>query len=297
MRMKKALEGWQAGAVAVVVAWVGALLVVPRDVEPRDLPRVTLDWSDVAQARAKLAAARDVAAPGLQGQLFEARFRAFGREEQASEQGVSPETTNALREIGVEMRKSGFAELATVRDRLAAEFVASALEWIRSGTENEVLGELGGPFVKQARDSGWTAARVGQEPALDLALWALFDRRFQALVGPKDDRLAPNATANRALGGLFLMRPPQTFKAASSAVPAEAEVSEGTFLLRKIDELAAIAPDYPALFAKGVVYYRMGRFESAAAAFDRYVDERPRGPHRLRAINHLRASVVAASGG
>jgi hypothetical protein len=296
MGLAKAFEGWQAGLVAVVVALVGALLVVPRSVEPRDLPRLHLDRSALIDARARLDVRRNVpVSDDLQAQLFEARYRAFGRAETTSQDGAPDDSAVALVEVARGFRASDQAAYVATRDRLSAAFVDAALAWIRDGADAAPLVELAGPFARSFESVGWTRQALAREPGLDLALLALFERRYRKITLADDPLLAPDPFAERALSALMLAHPPR--RTVDSAQPEETAVLDGALVLRRIDDVAKVAPEYPTLFAKGIVLYQMGRYEAAAGAFDQYLAANPRGPYRLRAINHLRAAVEATESG
>jgi hypothetical protein len=55
--------------------------------------------------------------------------------------------------------------------------------------------------------------------------------------------------------------------------------------------------DYPAAMARGVLLYRAGAYEAAAAAFRAQLAARPDGPWTLRAKNHLLAALARAPEG
>ena len=296
MGFAKAFEGWQAGLVAVVVAFVGALLLVPRSVEPTDLPRLHLDRAALAEARGRLELRRAAPAPDdLQAQLFEARYRALGRAENAAQEGAPDDAAAALVEVAHGFRASDQAAYVATRDRLSAAFVDAALAWIRGGMDSAPLVELAGPFERSFESVGWTREALAKEPGLDLALLALFERRYRKITLPDDPLLAPDPFAERALSALMLAHPPR--RSVASAQPEETAVLDGALMLRRLDDVAKLAPEYPTLFAKGIVLYRMGRYEAAAGAFDQYLSANPRGLYRLRAINHLRAAVEATESG
>ena len=53
--------------------------------------------------------------------------------------------------------------------------------------------------------------------------------------------------------------------------------------------------DYPAAFARGVLYYRAGAYEASADSFRAVLATRPDGPWTLRAKNHLLEALAHGS--
>jgi hypothetical protein len=65
--------------------------------------------------------------------------------------------------------------------------------------------------------------------------------------------------------------------------------------MRKIEELAAVDPSYPADLARGVVLYGLHRYAASTELFRRHLDVHPDGPFTLRAQNYLKASLARAA--
>jgi hypothetical protein len=59
-----------------------------------------------------------------------------------------------------------------------------------------------------------------------------------------------------------------------------------------VEKVARRDPDYPADFARGVLFFQAHAFEASAEAFRRHLERHPDGPWTLRAKNHLLAAVA-----
>ena len=70
---------------------------------------------------------------------------------------------------------------------------------------------------------------------------------------------------------------------------------EKRYQVRKIDEVLALDPTYPADLAKGVVYFRHHSYELAAKSFTTHLEEHPDGPYNVRAQNYLLAALRGAT--
>ena len=65
--------------------------------------------------------------------------------------------------------------------------------------------------------------------------------------------------------------------------------------LRKIEELARLDPSYPYVLARGVLYYRLGRYPEATQAFRDYLGAAEDGRYVLRARNYFATAVARAA--
>ncbi|WP_437478635.1 hypothetical protein WME75_30655 [Sorangium sp. So ce1014] len=90
-------------------------------------------------------------------------------------------------------------------------------------------------------------------------------------------------------------RSPAAALRAAALRAAEAQRAEEHYRLKKIDELAALDPEYPRHLARGVTLYRLGKFVQSAEAFRSHLEQHPDGAYTLRAQNHLRAALERAS--
>jgi hypothetical protein len=77
--------------------------------------------------------------------------------------------------------------------------------------------------------------------------------------------------------------------------PAEACRAADQWRLRKVEELSRLDPEYPYALARGVLFYRLGRYPSAAQAFRDYLSSPIDGRYALRARNYLVAANARAN--
>ena len=120
------------------------------------------------------------------------------------------------------------------------------------------------------------------------ALRAIFKRRWNEISGLSGDPFDLTLDEQRAFYELLLRYPPQKEARISAG---SSSGFDGTYLLRKVDELAAIDATYPRQFARGTIQFRTGDFRRAAESFAAHLDASPDGPWAIRAQNHLRAAL------
>lgn len=290
-------EGWQPALLAVFIAAGVALLAVPRSVEPTDVPLPLADGralARVVEADAARAAALD--APGqdqrpakeLDVDIRElgSAIRAFGLAD-AKPERPEAELAAARRRILAAVPPAlarGVDEVLHLRSFQQRAFLQAARRWEATGEVTEDLLALGGDFPELARRSGW-AAPDSRRLAMDgVVLAVLFKKRWNRVASLQGAPFEPTLDEERAFYS-FLITHPATAR------------SVDEYRLKKVNELAAIDPDYPRELARGVLLYRLGKPEAAVEAFRRHLDARPDGAHALRATNYLRAALERASDG
>jgi hypothetical protein len=129
-------------------------------------------------------------------------------------------------------------------------------------------------------------------PMGEQALRVLFKRRWNEISGLTQGAFMLSLDEQRAFYEFLLRYPPRR---ADRAEGAEGPGFDSGYLLRKIDEIAALDASYPRLFARGVVQFRSGDFRHASRSFSAHLDVSPDGPWALRAQNHLRAALERAN--
>ncbi|HEV8247739.1 MAG TPA: hypothetical protein VGP93_18320, partial [Polyangiaceae bacterium] len=283
------LEGWQAGAVALWIAYVSAGLAVPRPTAPSDLPAPESDRRNLAleldeqQELARLARQRPLP--------FEVRavgelLRRYGKASVA----VHGDTADALLS---DLRSASKDALSHHRERellalraVQSELFLSALEsWEEKPTSSAELDELGGNLLQKARASGWV--EQGRLLMSKPERVVFFSIRWSELTGLRA-RAPFAATLDdwRVYYG-FLLEHPEN----AEGSPLEQAQRQ----LRYVDALAKRDAAYPAWFARGVLQYRSGAFAEAAEAFRAHL-EQPASGYSLRARNHLLAALAKAQG-
>ena len=285
-RWKKYSDGWQVGVLAVGTAWLITVLVLPHDVEPTDVPAIRLAPADAEAARRE-AGARSATLDrpevpdvvrALGGEL-----RAFGKAEAEGKPRAIETARRAVAKLATPALESAAPDVGALEARYALSFAAKMRSFAKTGTQSDELVELGGDVAKTFAANGWVPDEAHVPDDFDVAMQAFYRRRFVALVGQHPTLAEPKIETRARLA--FLMN------RAGSGLGANSDVAT----LRYIDEASALDPSYPVAYARGVVLYRMGRFEAAAVAFDTFLKEGTSGPYRMRAANYLRVSVEAAT--
>jgi hypothetical protein len=312
-------EGWQPGALAILLAGSSALVAVPQSVDPVEVPVPMIAPEAIARAtRADDALAAQAERESRQGKPldFDVRtlgsaIRAYGLADADGVDTAGDESASRLadtrvvvarRDVALAAGKAhaqGDAALAKLRAYQLGAFLRELRRWDAEGVETKELRALGGGFVAMARKNGWV--RHGKLLVDEAARRALFKKRWNELVMTRSDALALTIDEQRALLRLLIRHPPRVDAGDGIRAPQRLSDDEraafvaSQYRLRKIEELAKIDPAYPADFARGVVLYQMRRFASATEMFRRHLDAHPDGPLTLRARNHLKASLAHAS--
>jgi len=291
-----ALEGWQIGALVVFLVAVVTAIVVPRSAIPESLPAPHMTADEIASTRAKnLKTAERATAQDLprMTQLVGARIRALGRAEWDKDAKASERVRSDIREASLVAMNQDPESLILLRAYQAQRFVRAYCDYLRSGEGSIDLIELGGTITSEMAEVGWLNVLAEAPHDTDLILSALFKKRFTKLVAPQHPALEPDTVEERALIAYRMQHPP---KRAGTETQSELDAVNGDFLLKQIHALSQIDPTYPAQYARGIVFFKMGRFEDAAISFDAYLLQVQNGPYRLRTINHLKAAVEHTEG-
>lgn len=295
------LEGWQAGLVAIGVAALGLSFAVPHAVAPEELPSPSVAESDLAAARRRedqrafALAQRTANDPGTA--TFDLRqvgdlLRQIGRADRDKDR----DRVGSLREklsmsIAVVRRSPALGDeaLAELRAFQERAFLAELSRWEATGEVRDELVDVGGDFLGLAERSAWIA-KPHRLLADDAVRGALFRKRFGEITGLREGAFLLTSAEQRHLLGFLLSHPPPGGAGPPIDDPALRARATDQWLLRKVDELSALDPAYPASFARGVLFYRLGDPATSALAFRAHLAKSPDGPYTLRARNHLRAA-------
>jgi len=283
---------------AVFVAGIPTLLAVPRPVAPVELPEPFIEPRALdGVARHDLALADEAERERLDAEVRRvgSALRAYGLAEVANDvTGVAHER----REVADAAKSAiarGEAPMARLRAYELRSFLRELRRWEQTGEETDELRELGGAFLDHARRSGWSD---GHRLILDDTVRAvLFKKRWMDLTLTRGADLEVTAAEERALQRFLLLHPPREGSWGDAGGKAAAErvlyLAE-QYRLRKIEELRALDPSYPADLGRGVVLYHLHRYPLAVEAFRRHLEAHPDGPYALRAENYLRAALGSA---
>lgn len=288
-RLGKHLQGWQTGAVIVLVALLAALLAVPRPVLPDELPmprpdmRVLAALSQTDRARA---AAMDKQRPGYDVRALGEAIRSYGAADAAGDPMTGARLEQLVRAVPPALQ-AGQEALLSLRAYQMQLFLEQVALFARTGLESDELRELGGGAIPMLRRSGWVR-RHGQgyivlPDRFDLEI--LFRKRWNELTGLKEQPFALTLHEHRKLAAFFLAHPAVTSNADEPVVRCRLA---DEYRLRKVQELAAVDTEYPADFARGVLLTRLRRSKQAVDALVSFVEKNPDGSYALRARNALR---------
>jgi hypothetical protein len=285
-------EGWQPGLIAVALAGIVALLAVPRSVEPYELP---LPKADMQQLRRIAQADDDVAKRIVRSPLdvdvraVGSLLRAFGKADATRDDAMLAQLRSRISLAVPVARTQGDAPLLSLRAYQSNAFLQEVTRFGTTGEVSSELVELGGSFADVLIRNRWC---VGSHPCVmrmgEHAQRAIFKRRWNEISGVAGGAFDLTLDEQRAFYEFLLRYPPLQGNQTSDSVNPRVD---GPYLLRKVDELSVIDPDYPRLFARGIIQFRTGDFRRAAESFATHLETSPDGPWAIRAQNHLRAAL------
>jgi hypothetical protein len=299
------LEGWEAGVLAVVIALLGTLLAVPLPVAPRDVPlplvdgkalSLTLDREkSLATSIARALEQDRDSAPGTSG-LFDLRafgqeFRAYGKAEASGDTYAVVRVRQKLLEALARARVLGDDKLVALRGYQQQLFLAELRRWENGGAPSAELTGLGGGFLDLVRQSGWL---VGSRTIVmdERVRGILFKRRWNQVTGISGPEYVISLDEHRTLYAFLLTHPYVEGRQGLGA--KEACKLADQWRLRKIEELARFDASYPFVLARGVLFYRLGRYPEAVQAFRDYLGGTEDERYWLRARNYLATASARA---
>jgi hypothetical protein len=282
------LEGWQLAVVAVGFALGAAALALPRAVVPREIPLPTVDRREErrmdADRRRLVDEVRGTPLPFLVRATGEA-LRRFGVAEYGREDARGVALADEIVKRAAAARSSdGDRALLALRAVQADLFVHAVTTWARAGDGEADVIALGGGFARHARRHGWIEGKrlIIEEDGLR----QLFVLRWTKLAGFMDTQpFAPTLNELRLYYRTLLRHPEQ-----SSGTSTEDPYILSGLQLAYVNTLAKQDPDYPVLLARGILEFRVGRFDDATALLAAHLKEHPDGPWRLRAQNYFVAA-------
>lgn len=293
-------EGWQPAILSVSIAASVAFLVVPRDVEPRDVPPPGLNQRELAELKQKdisLAAQAERELLDADIRALGSAIRAFGRADAAGdEEGI----WDGKRKIADALPAAfavGEEDVLRLRAYQLELFLREVRRWEATAQESDDLKELGGGFVAMLVRNGWCEGCAPGDANMrrllvdEAALRALYKKRWTEITGLRGAAFHLSLAEERALYRFFLAHPIGRSGDPTGQPPSGSAPYADAYMLKKVEELGAIDPAYPASYARGVLLFKLGRFRDAVLAFQKHLDTSPDGPHTLRAQNYLRASL------
>jgi len=299
---RRHLEGWQPASVAVLLAGSVAALAVPRPVDPVEIPDPVVDSRSIeriAAIDASRAAAATREVLDVDVRALGTEIRAYGRADADGDLDAGLEARRRVLAASQAAIARGAEPVLRLRAFQLSSFVREVHRWEATGTESVELRELGGGFVRTLRANGW----VNEEPSgrrLEVdapALTALFKKRWNDVTGISGGVFDLALDEQRALYRFLIRNPTSGLpveRAPSARARGLANAQQEQHRMKKIEELAALDPSYPADLARGVVLYHLARYPLAVEKFRQHLEAFPDGPWTLRAQNYLRAALGRA---
>lgn len=278
-RWRRHLEGWQLGLLAVGVALLAAWLGLPRPVEPRLVPLPEVDRRALSRSEALDAerAARVRERPlayevRAVGELLRRHGGAAARGDARAAAEARDEARALVRSLAA---RGSFEELRTL-SALQTQLFLDAVERFRErGVRDSELSELGGNFIETGRRAGWVDEAFHLMLPND-AVRVLYRVRWAELTGALAvSQLRPTLDEFRLYYRVLLEH-----------AEGKSERDRDEHRLAYVAALARLDPEFPAEFARGVLFGRLGRASAAYQAFAAFLANHPDGPWVLRARNH-----------
>jgi len=279
--LSRHFEGYELALIAVGIVACVALLVVPRATEPDLLPVPSVN-RQAAEREAALDArrAREAEATPLP---YEVRgvgeaLRAFGLASASHNPLAMSEKMRILRRAALEARKQHGDEALLRLESIQTElFVRALARWEAGEDVSGEIAELGGDLMDKARASHWLVDER-RFAANDYERRTLFRVRWIDLCGLLTvTPFVPSANEWRIYYGFLITHP-------EHGQNPHAQAEEQLAYVARVEKVDL---DFPGLFARGVLYARLGNYDKSAEAFRGHLNRNPTGPWRLRAQNHL----------
>lgn len=281
---RRHLQGYELGLLTVGIVLTFSLLVLPRASRPLTLP---LPRVDRAEAHRRDASERELSnrteATGLP---FELRavgeaIRHFGH---SVNQGLDTgHDLDDLRERMKEVVAKGQSSLLLSLRAVQTQYFLRALaQFEREQKANAELEELGGDFLLHARHNGWIADDgrfLGDESTRRV----LFQLHWAELIGKRGTfPFAPTLNGWRLYYRFLLLHPER-----EGLNVVDAESGADVARVRVVNALSRKDPEYPAFFARGYLFDRLGDRQASATAYRAHLGQHEAGPYALLARNYL----------
>lgn len=285
-RMRRHLEGWQLGLLAVLLPALAVWLALPRPVAPADIPLPDVDRRRLDKT-AELEAER-VRRVQSRALPFSVRrvgelVRRFGTSSMDPRGGAPEVLAELRREFRLVRKASGAEALLALRALQTQLFVTAVRRWEAQDRPDRDFVELAGNFDKKCQSLGWI--RDGQLVFSDAELSALYRVRWNDLTGASaDTQFRPSLDEARVHYRALLLHP-----------EGQNVMERDARRLAYVTALGKRDVEYPVELAQGVLLYRLGQPGPAAAALMDHLTLRPDGPYALRARNYLLAALAGTA--
>ncbi len=292
-KLARLFEGWQAGVVVIVTAVLVALVVIPRPELPTDLPLPRVDpgaLSDVMEDDARRAREAEQIPLPFEVRAVGDAFRTMGRAAAEGDQETVQRMRFALAgrlPLALQYSADLLLQLRAYQTRI---FLRELAVYEASGVESAALQEVGGDFLRSARDAGWIRWRHGRPTLLadNTIRSILFRKRWNDITKLQRHPFRLSIAEERAFHAFLFQHPVVHVPKSHRSDPGMRCRAANQYLLRRVDQYARLDPAYPADYAKGILLLRMGRHQAALIPLVRFLESNPDGQYTLRARNALR---------
>ena len=293
--LRRHLDGWQAGAVLLLLAGSAVILAIPRSVEPRELPEPIVDWVALGHTMGQ----DDRWAQEAEAAELDVDVRAVGRELRAYNSAASKqleqefvESRFRVVEATAKALRRSEPELLQLRAYQTTRFVQELRAWQQTGTLSNELQELGGDFVPMLERNRWCRGPSRELVMDEPVIRVLFKKRWNDITGADAGVFQLTLDEQRLRYRFFMRYPLLPRKVRSEEMDDDAvRAYEDHARSKLVERLATVDPSFPADLARGVLLYGSKRYGPAAESFRRHLAASPDGPYALRAQNYLKASL------
>ncbi len=309
--LRKADARWLLLLPLAVVSVLGVLLL-PWSAEPEGMPLPSPD----ARVLRKVVATDAASAQRARAEPLPGPVRALGTALRAyhvleSQQAGEAELAAARSHVDAQLPdafRAGDDALVALRAVQLEGFLDEVARFEATGVESAELTAIAGTFVPSMSSQGWCRGHsLAAGPGV---LRVMFKEMWNAFLGLRGrPAFEPTLDESRLLFAFYLAHPHPSPNARAQADamrrgardPKECAAAE-TFerraterwRLERIARIAAIDPEYPAAYARGVASYGAGSYGVSVGAFRSWLQDHPGGPYTLRAQTFLRAALAAA---
>jgi len=281
---RRHFQGYELGLLTVGMVLTFSLFALPRASLPMTLPLPRVDRSEAQRSATR---DRELAARAEQSGLpFEVRavgeaIRHFGR---AVSHGTDAghDVDDVRERMKAVVAKGQGALLLELRAVQTQYFLRALAQFERERKPNTELQELGGDFLGHAQRNGWVGSDghfLGDEATRRV----LFQLHWAELIERRGTfPFSPTLNEWRLYYRFLLLHPEP-----ERTPLADNEGAANTARLRVINALSRKDPEYPAFFARGYLFDRLGDAEATAIAYRAHLGQHESGPYALLARNYL----------
>jgi hypothetical protein len=284
---RRHFDGWQLAIVLAVCAAAPALLAVPHATVSREIPMPTIDRAEQRRVLNRERELSNQASLPYGTRAIGEALRRYGalraKDEATAANWVLLDIHNAVRAAQRDQQLPALLQLRAVQTQLFLEATDRLREGSDTQTDTELL-ELGGEFLKEAREAGWLTSQALYATQDELRAW--FVIRWTALTQLSQQPQFATSLNEWRTYYRFLLRDDHV----PPGVP-----SADTLLYRGrvLQALVQKDPDYPSELGRGLLNCQLGDYATCSDLLRRHLQRSPDGPWSLRARSSLNVAAAA----